>query len=109
MCKLLDNHNIQYLIISNCELHNSNLINKEDIKLKVADLQIIFDYYTSIFVKIQVGNKKKNLNQRNFEKKIKAAGSNYIILNSTDECIDFVKSITDKSTFELLLDYLVKQ
>lgn len=104
-CKLLEQNNIFFFAVPNGNLRKKSvarMLKAEGVRAGTADIVVVVKDAV-IFVEMKAGKQgKQQPSQKEFEKKVKSLGHNYIVLRSWRECEEFVKAITQPSSLEQL-------
>ena len=75
------------------------MLKAEGVRAGVADI-VVLTKDAVIFVEMKAGKQgKQQSSQKEFEKKVKSLGYNYVILRNQKECFEFVLAISDDSVF----------
>ena len=101
-CKLLEQYNIFFFAVPNGNLRKKSvakMLKAEGVRAGVADI-VVLTKDAVIFVEMKAGKQgKQQPSQKEFEKKVKSLGHNYVILRNQKECFEFVLAISDDSVF----------
>lgn len=111
-CKELDKNNIFYFAVPNGNLRKKSvarILKAEGVKAGVADIVVVIKDAV-IFVEMKAGKQgKQQSSQKEFEKKVKSLGHNYIILRDQKECLQFIEAITNTSDIDNILYFCEKK
>jgi hypothetical protein len=106
-CQELDKNNIFYFAVPNGNLRKKSvarMLKAEGVKAGVADIVVVVKDAV-IFVEMKAGKQgKQQPSQKEFEKKVKSLGHNYIILRDQKECLEFIDAITNVSDIDIILE-----
>ena len=100
-CQLLDYNNIFYFAIPNQEVRGGTelqriiaykRLNKSGNRKGASDLVIVLKNKV-VFCEMKREKGKQSEAQKDFEKKVKELGHDYIVLRNIDDCLAFVNSV----------------
>ena len=111
-CQLLDYHNIFYFAVPNQEVRGGTelqriiaykRLKKSGNKKGASDLVIVLKNKV-VFCEMKTEKGKQSEEQKDFEKKVKELGHEYIVLHNIDDCLNFIKFFARKHSGSLAVE-----